>query len=72
VPVPGVSRPLTPTLTDVPSSTTELSRIGTPPTVTEAGKGAGLEITALLEEIREIVTVSPSPHGLPARRWAAR
>ena len=28
---------------------------GTPPTVTEAGKGAGLEITALLEEIREIV-----------------
>ena len=28
---------------------------GQPPTVTEAGKGAGLEITNLLEEIREIV-----------------
>ena len=31
---------------------------GQPPTVTEAGKGAGLEITALIEEIREIVEQS--------------
>ena len=28
---------------------------GQPPTVTEPGKGAGLEITALIEEMREIV-----------------